>query len=101
MKLLSRFIDSNDRELRRIQPQVDATNALESEYEALSDDEIRAMFAEIRDEIRELGGRRGPSDDELNHPERERRNDLRKERRKRENERLNKALDEVLPKSSR
>ncbi len=97
MKLLSRFIDSNDRELRRIQPQVDAANALESEYEALSDDEIRAMFAEIRDEIRELAAGEEPSDDELNHPDRERRNDLRKERRKRENERLNKALDDVLP----
>ena len=97
MKLLSRFIDSNDRELRRIQPQVDAANALESEYEALSDDEIRAMFAEIRDEIRELAAGEEPSDDELNHPDRERRNDLRKERRRRENERLNKALDDVLP----
>jgi preprotein translocase subunit SecA len=97
MKLLSRFIDSNDRELRRIQPQVDAANALESEYEALSDDEIRAQFAEIRDEIRELAAGEEPSDDELNHPDRERRNDLRKERRKRENERLNKALDDVLP----
>ena len=97
MKLLSRFIDSNDRELRRIQPQVDAANALESEYEALSDEEIRALFAEIRDEIRELAAGEEPSDDELNHPDRERRNDLRKERRKRENERLNKALDDVLP----
>ena len=97
MKLLSRFIDSNDRELRRIQPQVDAANALESEYEALSDDEIRATFAEIRDEIHELAAGEEPSDDELNHPDRERRNDLRKERRKRENERLNKALDDVLP----
>src|SRR6187431_1361237 len=97
MKLLSRFIDSNDRELRRIQPQVDEANALESEYEALSDDEIRATFAEIRDEIHELAAGEEPSDDELNHPDRERRNDLRKDRRKRENARLNKALDDVLP----
>ena len=42
MKLLSRFIDSNDRELRRIQPMVDEANALEAEYEALSDEDIRA-----------------------------------------------------------
>src|SRR5215204_3366001 len=97
MKLLSRFIDSNERELRRVQPQVDAASALESEYEALSDDEIRALFAEIRDEIHELAAGEEPSDDELNNPDRERRNDLRKERRKRENERLNKALDDVLP----
>jgi preprotein translocase subunit SecA len=97
MKLLSRFIDSNDRELRRIQPMVDEANALESEYEALSDADIRAAFAEIREEIRELAAGEEPSDDELNHPDRERRNDLRKERRKRENERLQRALDDVLP----
>ena len=97
MKLLSRFIDSNDRELRRIQPMVDEANALEAEYEALSDEDIRAAFAEIRDEIRELAAGEEPSDDELNHPDRERRNDLRKDRRKRENERLQKALDDVLP----
>jgi preprotein translocase subunit SecA len=97
MKLLSRFIDSNDRELRRIQPMVDEANALEAEYEALSDEDIRAAFAEIRQEIQEVAAGDEPSDDELNHPERERRNDLRKERRKRENERLQKALDDVLP----
>jgi preprotein translocase subunit SecA len=97
MKLLSRFIDSNDRELRRIQPQVDEANALETEYEALSDDEIRAAFAEIRDEIHEVAAGEDPSEDELNHPDRERRNDLRKDRRKRENARLQKALDDVMP----
>ena len=62
MKLLSRFIDSNDRELRRIQPMVDEANALEPEYEALSDDDIRAAFAEIRDEIREVAAGEEPSD---------------------------------------
>ena len=44
MRFLTRFVDSNDRELRRIQPLVDATNALEAEIEALSDDEIRAAL---------------------------------------------------------
>ena len=52
MRFLSRFVDSNDREIRRLQPLVDETNALEAEIEALSDDEIRAQFAEIRAEIR-------------------------------------------------
>ena len=33
MRLLSRFFDSNDRELSRIQPLIDATNELEPEYE--------------------------------------------------------------------
>ena len=35
---LNRFVDSNDRELKRIQPVVDEANALEPELEALSDD---------------------------------------------------------------
>ena len=41
---LNRFVDSNDREIKRIQPLVDEANALEAEFEALSDDEIRARF---------------------------------------------------------
>ncbi len=52
MRFLSRFVDSNDREVRRIQPWVDEANGLEAELEALSDDDIRAQFAEIREEIR-------------------------------------------------
>src|SRR5205814_899454 len=47
---LNRFVDSNDRELRRIQPLVDRINELEPEFEALSDDEIRARMADIRAE---------------------------------------------------
>src|ERR687892_1051266 len=35
MKLFSRFVDSNDRELRRIQPWVDESNALEAEKRTL------------------------------------------------------------------
>ncbi len=97
MRFLNRFIDSNERELRRIQPFVDEANALEPEYEKLSDDEIRAAFAEVRDEIREIAASGEPSDDELNHPDRERRRELRRDRRKRENEQLQKALDDVLP----
>ena len=63
MKLLSRFIDSNEREVRRIQPLVEEANALEAEYEALSDDEIRAAFTEIREEIREAAAGDEPSED--------------------------------------
>src|ERR687897_1999611 len=54
MKLFSRFVDSNDREVRRIQPFVDEANELEAEIQALSDDEIRTRFDEIRTEIREI-----------------------------------------------
>ena len=95
MRFLSRFVDSNDRELRRIQPIVDEVNALEEEIEALTDDEIRARFAEIRDEIREVAEPDEPSDDELHHPDLERRRDLTKARRKKENERIQAALDDV------
>jgi preprotein translocase subunit SecA len=97
MRLLSRFVDSNDREVRRIQPLVDEANALEAEFEALSDDEIRAQIAEIRDEIRAVAQPDEPSDDELHHPDLERRRELTKARRKRENERIQRALDDVLP----
>jgi preprotein translocase subunit SecA len=95
MKFLSRFVDSNDRELRRLQPIVDEVNALEEEIAALSDDEIRARFAEIRDEIREIAQPDEPSDDERHHPDLERRRELTKARRKKENDRIQAALDDV------
>ena len=97
MRFLNRFVDSNDREIRRLQPVVDAANALEAEYEALSDDEIRAHFAELRDEVLDAAVPDEPSDDELHHGDLERRRELKKDRRKRENERVQKALDEVMP----
>ena len=65
---LSRFVDSNDRELKRIQPFVDEANALEAEIVALSDEEIRARFAEIRAEVAPIAEPDEPDDDELHHP---------------------------------
>src|SRR6186997_2357994 len=97
MRFLNRFVDSNDREIRRLQHVVDETNALEAEYEALSDEEIRAHFAELRAEMTEAAAPDEPSDDELHHPDLERRRELKKDRRRRENDRLQKALDEILP----
>ena len=73
---LSRFVDSNDRELTRIQPLVDRVNELEPEMQARSDDEIRALVDELREEIREAAEPEEPSDDERHHPERERRREL-------------------------
>ncbi len=96
---LNRFVDSNDRELKRIQPFVDEANALEPEIEALTDDEIRARFSALREEIREAAEPDEPSDDELNHPEAERRRELAADRRKRENQRIQAALDDALPES--
>jgi preprotein translocase subunit SecA len=95
MRFLSRFVDSNDRELRRIEPIVEGANELEAEIQALSDEEIRARFAEIRDEIREIAQPDEPSDDELHHPDLERRRELTKARRKKEDERIQAALDDV------
>jgi preprotein translocase subunit SecA len=97
MRFLNRFVDSNDREIRRIQPLVEATNALESEFEAMSDDEIRAAFGELRADALEAAKPDDPSEDELRHPDLERRRELKKERRRRENARLQLALDNVLP----
>ena len=94
---LNRFVDSNDREIRRIQPLIDEANALEPEFEALSDAEIRARFDALRDEIRAIAVPDEPSDDELHHPERERRSELAKARRKREIERISAALDDAVP----
>ena len=97
MRFLSKFVDSNDREIRRLQPLVDETNALEATYEAQTDEEIRAAFDELREEVHEAAAPDEPSDDELHHPDLERRRELTKEGRKRENERLQKALDDILP----
>jgi preprotein translocase subunit SecA len=97
MRFLSRFVDSNDREIRQLQPLVDEANALEAEIEALSEAEIRARFDELRVEVREAAEPDEPSDDELHHPEPERRRELTKARRKREQERIQAALDDVLP----
>jgi preprotein translocase subunit SecA len=97
MRFLSRFFDSNDRELTRIDPLIDRVNELEPEYEALSDDEIRERIDTIRAEIAEEAAPEEPSEDELHHPDLERRHDLEKARRKRENEQLGKVLDELIP----
>ncbi|MBA2373686.1 MAG: preprotein translocase subunit SecA, partial [Chloroflexi bacterium] len=96
MRFLSRFVDSNDREIRRIQPLVDEANALEAELEGLTDEQIRAQFAEIREEVRAAAEPGEPSDDELHHPEKERRRELARARRRAEQARIQKALDEVL-----
>src|SRR4051812_7834293 len=97
MRFLNRFVDSNDREIRRLLPLVDETNALEAEYEALSDEEIRAHFAELKAEVLEAAESDEPSDDERHHSDLERRRELKADRRKRENARLQKALDDVMP----
>jgi preprotein translocase subunit SecA len=97
MRFLSRFVDSNDRELRRIQPLVDEINELEPELEAQSDEEIRQRIAGIRAELAEAAAPDEPSEDERHHPDLERRRELANARRKHENERLEGALEDALP----
>ena len=72
MRLFSRFVDSNDRELKRIQPLVDEINRLEPEFEAMTDEQIRSQFDDIRTEIHEIAAPDEPSEDELHHPDIER-----------------------------
>ena len=94
---LSRFVDSNDRELKRIQPFVDEANELEAEIKALSDEDIRARFLELRAEFNETVVEEAPSDDELHHPDLERRRELAKARRKRNIALIQEALDDIIP----
>jgi len=97
MRMLSRFFDSNDREISRLQPLVDKTNELEAEYEALSDAEIRERIDTIRADILELAAPDEPSAEELEGLDAERRHDMEKARHKRQLERIQRALDDVIP----
>ncbi len=53
---LSRLVDSNDRELGRLKPILDAVNARGNEMEAASDSEIRARIDAISAVLRTLEG---------------------------------------------
>ncbi|HZM73467.1 MAG TPA: preprotein translocase subunit SecA [Candidatus Polarisedimenticolia bacterium] len=92
---LNRFVDSNDRELKRIQPVVDEANALEPELQALSDADLRARFQELKAQVIENTPVEPPSDDELHHPDLERRREIAKARRKAEVKRIQDELDAI------
>ncbi len=47
-KWLGRLIDSNEKELKHLQPIVSKINELEPEFEQLSDDELRAKTGELK-----------------------------------------------------
>jgi len=59
-KWLGGFADSNERELRQLQPIVDRINSLEPEFEKLSSDELRAKSDEFKTRLKD-----GNSLDEL------------------------------------
>ncbi len=53
VKWFSGLIDSNEKELKRLQPLVDAINALEPDFEKLSDGELRAKTDEFRARLKD------------------------------------------------
>ncbi|MFC1900212.1 preprotein translocase subunit SecA [Chloroflexota bacterium] len=53
LKWFSGLLDSNEKELKRLQPLVDEINALEPEFEKLSDTELRAKTAEFKARLEE------------------------------------------------
>ena len=76
--LLNRLVGgSNESHLSRLRPIVAEINKLEPHYQALSDDEIREEMAQLIAEMREDAAPSEPSRDELEHPERERRREIR------------------------
>jgi preprotein translocase subunit SecA len=109
MKFLSRLVDSNDREVRRLEPLVERVNALELEYEAMSDAELRGTADSLRARLRdELGELLTPielrdvlpgeeEETELAGGDPARHAEERREQRKRERKEIDAALDEILP----
>jgi preprotein translocase subunit SecA len=53
MKLFSKIFGDNEREIKRYLPQVDRINALEPDFEALSDEELRAKTDEFRGRLQD------------------------------------------------
>jgi preprotein translocase subunit SecA len=97
LNLLSRFVDSNDRAVRKLKPLVEDINSLEAEFAALSDDQIRARMIELRDQVRADAIPSEPTEEELDAPSSERRADLRRARHKEDVKHLEEVLDDALP----
>ncbi len=109
MKFLSRLGDSNEKEIRRLDPIVARINELEPEITALSDDALRAKTDEFRARLREQLGdlllpfEQRPEvegeevDSALTGADPARLSEEAKERRKSELTLINAALDEMLP----
>ncbi len=109
-KFLNRLGDSNEREVRALEPLVERINALEPEIQALSDDELRAHTDKLRERLRERVGdilvpielrARDAEEDAANSAltgaDAARVADELKQQRERELKRINDALEELLP----
>ena len=112
MKFLNRLMDSNEREVRQLEPVVARINELEAEFTALSDAELRTKTDEFRARLRdELGDLLVPyelrervvdpeaelEDSELAGADPNRLREERRERRKAERAEIDAALNEILP----
>jgi preprotein translocase subunit SecA len=107
LKLISRVVDSNEREIRRLAPLVERATALEPEYQALSDEGLRGRTAHFRGRLSEqLGDLIQPlelrvetadDDSELVGGDPARRLERQKEQREREMAQINAALEAILP----
>jgi preprotein translocase subunit SecA len=109
LKFLSRLTDSNEREIRRLQPLVDRINELEPEFTALTDAELRGKTDEFRARLRDdLGDLLTPielrdvpageeEETELVGGDPARHSEERKEQRKAERREIDAGLNELLP----
>jgi preprotein translocase subunit SecA len=109
-KFLSRLGDSNEREVRALEPLVQRINALEPEIQALSDDDLRARTDVLRERLRERVGDilvpielrphdadEDAADSALTGADAARVADRLKQQRERELKQINEALEELLP----
>ncbi len=106
MKFLNKLVDSNDREVRKLEPFVERANALEPEMTALTDAELAGKTDELRSRLRdELGDLLVPielreaaeDDSELTADNPALLAERRKEQRKRERREIDAALDAYIP----
>ena len=51
VKFLGGLFDSNEKELKRLQPYVDGVNELEPDFEEFTDEELKAKTAELKARI--------------------------------------------------
>ena len=93
---LSRFVDTNERHIRRLRPILEEIGQLEAELQALSDGDLRERMVTLREELRHETAPSEPSAEELE-AEGEARRVLARERRKDDATRLQEALDDALP----
>ena len=97
-KFLSRLAGTSEvSNLKPLQPLVDRINELEAHYAGLSDEQIRAEMADVRQEVREAAPATEPSEEEIHSPDSETRANLRRARERADFKRMQSALDEVLP----